>query len=126
MAATGASAIAQTSGSGAWTDVNCNEFEVEPSAANEVLCGYVTVPVRHANPNGPSIQLATVILSANGTDHQPDPLFLAQGGPGGSTIDGFASHLLRDPSSRPVRNRDLCSGTSEARSTPVRRSCAQK
>jgi pimeloyl-ACP methyl ester carboxylesterase len=57
-----------------------------------VACGFVTVPVRHADPSGPSLRLSVAIYKSTGPDPAPDPLFLAQGGPGGSTIDGF--HLL--------------------------------
>ena len=70
-------------------------------------CGFVTVPLRHAQPNGPTIQLATVVLPPIDADRQPDPLFMAQGGPGGSTIDTYANYLIDSPTSRPVRNRDI-------------------
>jgi hypothetical protein len=37
----------------------------------------------------------------------PYPLFMAQGGPGGSTIDTYANALITSPRTRPVRNRDI-------------------
>ena len=72
-----------------------------------IECGYVTVPRRHAEPGGPTIQLATVVLPAVASPRQSDPLFIAQGGPGGSTIDTYAQVLIDDPSLRPTSNRDI-------------------
>lgn len=60
----------------------------------QVRCGYVSVPEFHANPDGPKIQLAVAILKSQSPDPKPDPLFMAQGGPGGSTIDSYAQPLL--------------------------------
>ena len=60
----------------------------------DVICGYVDVPEQHSKPDGPKIQLAVVILKNRSSNHQPDPLFMAQGGPGGSTIDTYANVLL--------------------------------
>lgn len=70
-----------------------------------VLCGYLTVPEEHSIPDGPIIQLAVVIIKNRGTDPKPDPLFMAQGGPGGSTIDTYAEHLLTR--SRLLKDRDI-------------------
>lgn len=54
-------------------------------------CGYVTVPAEHAKPTGPTIKLAVVVLPARDAKAvAPDPLFMLQGGPGGSTIDTYA------------------------------------
>lgn len=67
-------------------------------------CGYVTVPERHANPTGPTIRLPVAILRATGPDPQSDPLFLAQGGPGG---DAFSLFSLTMPDSILREDRDL-------------------
>jgi pimeloyl-ACP methyl ester carboxylesterase len=48
-----------------------------------------------------------VLPALDKAGRQPDPLFLAQGGPGGSTIGGFGQVLLDDPAKRPSLNRDL-------------------
>lgn len=78
---------------------------IPPQALSYVSCGYVSVPERHANPDGPKIQLAVMIIRATAPDAQPDPLFLLQGGPGGSTIDTYAEILL---TTRPLlNNRDI-------------------
>lgn len=57
-------------------------------------CGYVVVPERHSQPDGPTIQIPVAILKADPpTNHEP--LFLAQGGPGGDAFGFFAStHVL--------------------------------
>ncbi len=52
-------------------------------------CGYVTVPEERANPDSPAIRLPVAILRATAPNAKPDPLFLAQGGPGGSAFDYF-------------------------------------
>ena len=67
-------------------------------------CGYVTVPEEHANPDGPTIRIPVAILRAAGSNSQPDPLFLAQGGPGGDAFELFSFYL---PNSSLVLDRDL-------------------
>lgn len=67
---------------------------IPPHMTDHVTCGYVSVPERHANPDGPQIRLAVLIIRATAPDPQPDPLFFLQGGPGGSTIDTYADLLL--------------------------------
>src|SRR5262249_4473059 len=66
-----------------------------------------TPPPPPPRPKGPTIQLATVVLPATASPRQPDPLFLAQGGPGGSTIETYGTYLLDSPDARPVANRDI-------------------
>jgi len=90
-----------------WSPEDCGVFKLE-SAGDEVLCGYVSVPLRHAEADSARIRLAVVVIPAAAeASRKPDPLFLAQGGPGGSTIGGFAQVLLSDQTKRPVLNRDL-------------------
>jgi pimeloyl-ACP methyl ester carboxylesterase len=60
----------------------------------DVTCGYLTVPAEHNDPGGPTIQLAVAILHSQDPNPKSDPLFLAQGGPGGSTIETYAGPLL--------------------------------
>jgi pimeloyl-ACP methyl ester carboxylesterase len=91
----------------AWTAVDCREFKVDPRGARDVSCGYVTAPRRHAQPNGPTIQLATLVLASTALDREPDPLFVAQGGAGGSTIETYANYFIDNPDSRAAPNRDL-------------------
>jgi pimeloyl-ACP methyl ester carboxylesterase len=49
-------------------------------------CGYVTVPERHRQPNGRTIELAVVRTRSLSSTPAPDPIVMEQGGPGGSTI----------------------------------------
>ncbi|MCB0086422.1 MAG: alpha/beta fold hydrolase [Caldilineaceae bacterium] len=108
LGALGAAVHAQTAPKGdAWTDAPCTDFKLELPADSNVSCGYVTAPLRHAEPDGPTIQLAVVVLPSTAADRQPDPLFMAQGGPGGSTINTYAQVLIQNEQYRPVLNRDI-------------------
>jgi pimeloyl-ACP methyl ester carboxylesterase len=63
-----------------------------------VECGYVTVPERHESPeNGGTIRLAVAILPSQAEQPAPDPLFMAQGGPGGSSLEIFPLLMLGSP-----------------------------
>src|SRR4029453_12051436 len=109
VAATGSSAPAHGGlrFSEAWFPEDCGLLKLrvkEPAA----VWGFVSVPLRHADAQSPRIRLAVVVIPAlDKAGRQPDPLFLAQGGPGGSTISGFGQMLLDDPDKRPSLNRDL-------------------
>ncbi|HEX5689326.1 MAG TPA: alpha/beta fold hydrolase, partial [Roseiflexaceae bacterium] len=94
--------------SAAWSAIDCATFKLENIPADSgVECGYVSAPLRHEQPEGPKIQLGTVIIPSKDANRQPDPLFLAQGGPGGSTIGTFASIIISSPQYNPAPNRDL-------------------
>ncbi|MFN2135362.1 MAG: alpha/beta fold hydrolase [Candidatus Promineifilaceae bacterium] len=60
-------------------------------------CGYVSVPERHETPDGPWIKIPVAIARAEGENVQPDPLFLAQGGPGGDAFEVFPILLNASP-----------------------------
>ena len=68
---------------------------------DDLRCGYVDVPERRLDVTDPSavntIRLAVVVLPATDATPADDPLFVAQGGPGGSTIDVFTDLLLGSP-----------------------------
>lgn len=65
-------------------------------------CGYVVVPERHAAPDGPTIRLPVAVRrAANGA---PDPLLMAQGGPGG---DAFQAFSLLTPNTSIAADRDI-------------------
>jgi hypothetical protein len=72
----------------------------------DIECGYLTVPLSHADPEGPSIRLAVAIIRSLDSNPKSDPLVIAQGGPGGSTIDTYVSPLL-SPNSRIRADRDI-------------------
>lgn len=67
-------------------------------------CGYVTVPVRHEEPDGPTLRLPVAIRPATNPGGPDDPLFLAQGGPGG---DAFGVFTLLVPPTAIAAERDL-------------------
>ena len=92
--------------SNAWQQTDCNVFQIK-TEGRDVECGFVTVPRRHAEPTGPAIRLATVIIKSDAEKRAPEPLFVAQGGPGGSSIKSFAQPFVSFPELRPAKNRDL-------------------
>ncbi len=55
----------------------------------DIDCGYVTVPEFHAEPDGATIRIAVAVFNSVASNPAPDPLVMAQGGPGGSTLDLF-------------------------------------
>ncbi|NDJ36472.1 MAG: alpha/beta hydrolase, partial [Chloroflexi bacterium] len=65
---------------GAFTPGPC-PFEF---GAYDIDCGTLTVPERHANPDGPTLELAVAILRS--PNRAPDPIVYLAGGPGGSAI----------------------------------------
>lgn len=67
-------------------------------------CGYVVAPEDHGNPDGPTIRLPIAFRPATSSSAQPDPLFLAQGGPGGDAMGIFA---ITGPTAPAGANRDL-------------------
>ncbi|HMN82921.1 MAG TPA: alpha/beta fold hydrolase [Burkholderiaceae bacterium] len=86
-------------------DCGLFKLRISPAAAR---CGYASVPLRHDDPASPRIRLGIVVIpAADAARRQPDPLFLAQGGPGGSTIGTFAQALIDDAGKRPTQDRDL-------------------
>jgi len=60
-------------------------FDVWGSAPVE--CGFVVVPEDHNHPDGPTIRLATAIVKDQSPKHQPDPVILLAGGPGGDVVE---------------------------------------
>ena len=67
-------------------------------------CGYVVVPERHAAPDGPTIRIPVAVRRATAADARPDPLLLAQGGPGGDAFEVFS---LLVPTTTIAANRDI-------------------
>ena len=92
--------------SNAWQQTDCSTFQIK-TEGRDVECGFITVPRRHADAAGPALQLAVVIIKSDAEKRAPQPLFIAQGGPGGSSIKSFAQLLVSSPDLRPAKNRDL-------------------
>ncbi|HIK44427.1 MAG TPA: alpha/beta fold hydrolase [Leptolyngbyaceae cyanobacterium M65_K2018_010] len=87
-------AIATPPTSPAWESTDCSTFGLNALLSAMSDCGYVTVPERHSQPDGPTIQVAVVRTRSLGNDPAPDPLFMENGGPGSTTIDTFAVGVL--------------------------------
>lgn len=68
-------------------DPSC--FGVHPVSGDlgDIRCGYVTVPLDHANPDGPTIRLAVAVLPATDPDAGDDPVIVLEGGPGGHLVE---------------------------------------
>lgn len=71
-----------------WEGIPIGPFAISPESEG-YECGYVTVPERHADPDGPTIEIPVAIRRT--TSGEGTPLFLAQGGPGGSAFEVFQS-----------------------------------
>jgi pimeloyl-ACP methyl ester carboxylesterase len=54
-----------------------------------MICGYVSVPARHANPDSPTLRLAVARLPRRSQSPNPDPIVLLAGGPGESNFEAF-------------------------------------
>lgn len=67
-------------------------------------CGYVVVPEQHSQPNGSTIRIPVAILEARAPNGR-EPLFLAQGGPGGDAFGFFSSPSVQN--SLVIQNRDI-------------------
>lgn len=84
------SASAQAAQAGQFEPVECwFDAPLPLLPAPEFECGYVTVPERHEVSDGPLIRIPVAVARATGPSPQPDPLFLAQGGPGGDAFEIF-------------------------------------
>ena len=60
---------------------------------DNVEFGYVTVPERHAHPEGPVIRIAVARFRSAAENPAPDALVLNTGGPGDSNMDQFLPTL---------------------------------
>jgi pimeloyl-ACP methyl ester carboxylesterase len=63
----------------------------------DVSCGNFQTPERYDEPDGPTISLAVAVIKSTSSNPQADPIFFAQGGPGGSTLDYFTQVLFDSP-----------------------------
>ncbi len=85
---------------GSFEAADCMFDPLIPGTRDETIrCGYLTVPEqrRGESNDGRTIRLAVAILESSGENPRSDPLFIAQGGPGGSTIDTYANLLADHP-----------------------------
>lgn len=105
-------ALAPAQSGGSFSPAPCDQVAEDslPAGVSETTagleCGYLTVPVDHDDPTGPTLELAVVIVTSQAASPAPDPVVMLQGGPGGSAIDTFLSFIFLANS--PLRaNRDL-------------------
>jgi pimeloyl-ACP methyl ester carboxylesterase len=70
--------------------------EVPEEDLARVTCGTVAVPERHADPDGPMIELAVAVIEPTIEGPSPDPLVLLQGGPGYGYLSALP-FLLEEP-----------------------------
>ena len=84
----------------------CTDFGLSETAEG-IECFRVDVPVRHDAPEADTISLAVARIAALEGEGPSDPLFMAQGGPGGATIATYAEYLLGKPEARPTQNREI-------------------
>jgi pimeloyl-ACP methyl ester carboxylesterase len=90
-----------------WRSVDCSSFGIPEALAPVADCGYLSVPAIRSQPKSGSIEIAVARIRSTGAGRQPDPLFIEQGGPGGSTIE-FAQALGALPGyEAPLATRDL-------------------
>ncbi|MCC5855725.1 MAG: alpha/beta hydrolase [Idiomarina sp.] len=77
-------------------------LELEPchvrGFAEQVECGFLTVPENYDQPNGRTIDIHVVRLRAVASTSQPDPLLFLAGGPGQAATELVAgvAQILRD------------------------------
>ena len=72
-----------------------------------IVCGTVEVPEKHAYPEGKTIRLAVAIVKSEGQSAESEPLFMLAGGPGSSALTVFTP-LLFSPLGAGFRaNRDV-------------------
>lgn len=102
-------AIATPPTSSAWESTDCSTFGLNALVSALSDCGYVAVPERHSQSDGPTIQVAVVRTRSIGNNPAPDPLFMENGGPGSPTIKTFAGDVLPNFSVLPalLQERDL-------------------
>lgn len=69
------------------------------SGPSDLVCGTITVPEDHANPDGPTITLFLVKIPGSSKDSSRAPLFVLAGGPGQGASDavGQFSTEVQDP-----------------------------
>ncbi len=101
-----APAVAQTSFEPFFEETPC-PFDLPGivEEGREVVCGYVHVLEDHADPGGPTIRLAVVIVKDDSVTHRADPLLVLSGGPGQKTVrQAYALAQVIRPS---APNRDV-------------------
>ena len=80
---------------------------IQVSEAVPHRCGYVVVPADRSQAGGQTLHLGVLVFESQTSPGQPDPVFFAQGGPGGSVM-AFADFGQRfQPGWFALPNQDL-------------------
>ena len=69
------------------------ECPVEMPKGYTIECGMVTVPEDHAQPGGPTIELAVAVVRSMSLNPAPDPVLFIAGGPGGGALGDMSFWL---------------------------------
>lgn len=72
----------------------------------DLECGWLIVPEEYDDPDSGEIRLAVAIIKSQADNPAPDPLFMLQGGPGGSTIYTYLQLIPLNPRLRQI-DRDI-------------------
>ena len=72
----------------------------------DLQCGWLTVPEEYDVPDSGEIRLAVAIIKSHADNPASDPLFMLQGGPGGSTIYTYLQLIPLNPRLRQL-DRDI-------------------
>lgn len=72
-----------------------------------VTCGYVTVPENRGRPTGAKVQLAVAIFKSQHVQNDSNPVIRLEGGPGGPSLDNWATYITATNYSSFVFNHDL-------------------
>ena len=67
---------------------NTWDYDISAEEAG-MICGNIIVPLYHEHPEQGSIHIPIAIWPARELPTYSDPLFISQGGPGGSTLDMY-------------------------------------
>lgn len=74
-----------------YTPADCDfESAFALDLLQNIECGVLTVPEEYETPNANTIALDVLIIHSTSDTPAPDPLFILQGGPGGSTINDYS------------------------------------
>jgi pimeloyl-ACP methyl ester carboxylesterase len=75
---------------------------MRPCGTDARVCGHLTVPEDRSHPDGRQIDLYVMVVPAETSDPQPDPVFFLAGGPGGAATQSW----FNAPDLFPIVHRD--------------------
>jgi pimeloyl-ACP methyl ester carboxylesterase len=75
---------------------------MDPCGTDARVCGHLSVPEDRSDPDGRQIELYVMVVPAETSDPQPDPVFFLAGGPGGAATQSW----FNAPDLFPIVHRD--------------------